>query len=376
MDWSVDQDSPGGALSMAGELDAASDILSVADSLADKVHDRLTKAAALLWEAYTAQKQGYNNSAILFLEQCLELIQKDGYHFLLNKQTLLGSDDPYTFFPLLYWARERGIQHEVIDQVLFSSPTNGNYHPGYSLSLKLLGGFEVRKGKHVVGAEEWKRERARQMLQALALNREKGVSKEQLSLYFWPNADESTANNNFKVTLSALNQALEPNRPSKESPLFVIRNADQYQLNPLAPIRIDLEEFEQLALSPNLTDRREALELYEGRLLEGEFLQEFFMPEMQYFHRLYLDSLGKTIEVCIQEEDYEKGLELSNRLVRQEPLLEAGYQFQMRIYHAMGITAMLRKVYQQALDVYRSEYGADSEPDELKKLYQKLMAHS
>ena len=366
----------GAALSMAGELDAASDILSVADSLADKVHDRLTKAAALLWEAYTAQKQGYNNSAILFLEQCLELIQKDGYHFLLNKQTLLGSDDPYTFFPLLYWARERGIQHEVIDQVLFSSPTNGNYHPGYSLSLKLLGGFEVRKGKHVVGAEEWKRERARQMLQALALNREKGVSKEQLSLYFWPNADESTANNNFKVTLSALNQALEPNRPSKESPLFVIRNADQYQLNPLAPIRIDLEEFEQLALSPNLTDRREALELYEGRLLEGEFLQEFFMPEMQYFHRLYLDSLGKTIEACIQEEDYEKGLELSNRLVRQEPLLEAGYQFQMRIYLAMGITAMLRKVYQQALDVYRSEYGADSEPDELKKLYQKLMAHS
>jgi len=366
----------GAALSMAGEYDAASDILSVAESLADKVNDRLAKAAALLWEAFTAQKQGYNNSAILFLEQSLDLIQKFDYYFLLNKPSLLGSDDPYTFFPLLYWAREKRVHTDVVNQVLSSSQSGGNYHPGYSLSLKLLGGFEVRKGKHPVGAEEWKRERARQMLQALALNRDKGVSKEQLSLYFWPNADENTANNNFKVTLSALNQALEPNRPSKEAPVFIIRNGDQYQLNPYAPISIDLVDFERSALSPNLIDRQEARDLYEDRLLDGEPLQEFFMPEVQYFHRLYLDSLGKVIEAAIRDKDFEKGLELSNRLVRQEPLLEAGYQFQMRIYHAEGNTAMLRKVYQQALAVYQNDYGSSSEPDELKKLYQELIAHS
>jgi ATP/maltotriose-dependent transcriptional regulator MalT/DNA-binding SARP family transcriptional activator len=364
----------GAALSLAGEYDAASDILSVADSLADKVHDRLTKTAALLWEAYTAQKLGFTNSAILFLEQSLELIQKYNYHFLLNKPSMLGSDDPYTFFPLLHWARERHIHPEVVDQVLSGSQPGGNYHPGYSLSLKLLGVFGVRKGKHPVGAEQWKRERARQMLQALALNRDKGVSKEQLTLYFWPDADETTANNNFKVTLSALNQALEPNRPSKEAPVFIIRNGDQFQLNPDAPIHIDLGEFEGLALSPNLGDRQKALELYEDRLLEGEPMQEFFMPEVQYFHRLYLESLGKVIEAAIQEKDFEKGLELSNRMVRKEPLLEVGYQFQMRIYHAMGNKAMLRKVYQQALNVFQKEYGVGSEPDELKRLYDQLIA--
>jgi len=366
----------GAALSLAGEYDAASDILSVADSLADKVNDRLTKAAALLWEAYTAQKQGFNNSAILFLEQSLELIQQHDYQFLLTRPSLLGSDDPYTFLPLLQWAKEKHIQIDLVNQVLNGSPQAGIYHPGYSLSLKLLGGFEVRKGKHLVGAEQWKRERARQMLQALALNRDKGISKEQLSIYFWPNADESTANNNFKVTLSALNQALEPGRPAKEGPFFVIRNGDQYQLNPDARIYLDFTEFEKLALSPKLTDREKALDLYEDRLLEGEPLQEFFMPEVQYFHRLYLDSLGKVIEACMQGKDYEKGLELSNRLVRQEPLLEAGYQFQMRIYLELGITAMIRKVYQQALDVFNKEYGAGSEPDELRKLYQQLTARS
>ena len=366
----------GAALSLASEYDAASDILSVADSLADKVNDRLTKAAALLWEAYTAQKQGFTNSAILFLEQSLELIQQHHYQFLLNRPSLLGSDDPYTFYPLLHWAKERHIQPELVNQVLFGTHGGGNYHPGYSLSLNLLGGFEVRKGKHRVGADQWKRERARQMLQALALNREKGISKEQLSLYFWPNADETTANNNFKVTLSALNQALEPDRPSKESPLFVIRNGDQYQLNPVAPVYLDVVEFEKLALSPQLKDREKALDLYLGRLLEGEPLQEFFMPEVQYYQRLYLDCLGKVIEAAIQDRELEKGLELSNRLVRQEPLLEAGYQFQMRIYHGMGITTMLRKVYQQMKDVWLKEYGPGSEPEELEQLYRELIARS
>ncbi len=88
----------GAALSMAGEYDAASDILSVAESLADKVNDRLAKAAALLWEAFTAQKQGYNNSAILFLEQSLDLIQKFDYYFLLNKPSLLGFGCPLHIF--------------------------------------------------------------------------------------------------------------------------------------------------------------------------------------------------------------------------------------------------------------------------------------
>ena len=175
------------------------------------------------------------------------------------------------------------------------------------------------------------------------------------------------------MTLSALNQALEPDRPSRENPVFVIRNGDHYQLNPHIQYFLDLDEFEKLALSPNLNEREEALLLYKGRLLEGEALQEFFMPEMQYFHRLYLDCLGKVIDATMQEKDFDRCLELSNRLVRQEPLLAAGYHYQMRIYHAVGNTPMIQKVYQQALAVSHKEYGPGSEPEDLKQFYEELM---
>lgn len=361
----------GAALAMGGELEAASNILSVADSLAKKLNDTLASTAAYLWEAYTADKQGYKSSALLFLEQGLELVQQHQHQFLLTHSSLLGPDDSFTFYPLILRAREMGLSPELMTPILNNLPGSvGKYHPGYTLSLNLFGGFEVRKGKHLVPAEHWKRDKARQFLQALAVNFRKGMSKEQLAVLFWPDADETTAANNFKVTLSALNQTLEPDRPAKEAAQFVIRIGEQYQLNQQMRINLDTDQFERLALSGQLEDKARALSLYKGRLLEGEPLQEAFMPEVQYYHRLYLDCLNKVIEAAIEAKDFTKGLDLSNRLVRQEPLLEVGYQYQMRIYHALGNISMVRKVYNQATDVGRKAYGVESE--DLRGLFQEL----
>ncbi len=361
----------GASLAMGGEFEAASNILSVADSLAKKLNDTLAGAAAYLWEAYTAEKQGYKSSALLFLEQGLELVQKHQYQFLLTRGTLLGPDDPFTFYPLVLRAREAGLQPELISQILSDLPVGAvNYHPGYTLSLNLFGGFEARKGKHLIPAENWKRDKARQLLQALAVNSGKGLSKEELAVLFWPDADESTAANNFKVTLSALNQTLEPNRPPKEAAQFVVRNGEHYQLNQQMKVNLDTDQFEKLATSVQFEDKEIVLALYKGKMLEGEQLQEAFMPEVQYYHRLYLDCLSKVIDAAIESKDFEKGLELSNRLVRQEPLLEVGYQYQMRIYHALGNLSMVRKVYNQALDVSRKTYGVES--DELRTLFREL----
>ena len=361
----------GAALAMGGEFEAASNILSVADSLAKKLNDTLASAAAYLWEAYTADKQGYKSSALLFLEQGLELVWKHNYQFLLTRGTLLGPDDPFTFLPLVLRAREVGLAPELTGEILNELPfCVSSYHPDYTLSLSLFGGFEARKGKHLIPSEHWKREKARQLLQALAVTWGKEMNKEQLAVLFWPDADESTAANNFKVTLSALNQALEPERPPREAARFVIRNGEQYHLNQETQIILDTEQFEKLALSPQLDEKERALTLYKGRLLEGEQLQEAFMPEVQYYHRLYLDCLGKVIEAAIEAKDFDKGLELSNRMVRQEPLLEVGYQYQMQIYHALGNLSMVRKVYNQAVDVGRKVYGVES--GDLKALFLEL----
>ena len=57
-------------------------------------------------------------------------------------------------------------------------------------------------------------------------------------------------------------------------------------------------------------------------------------------------------------------------MVRQEPLFEVGYQYQMRIYHALGNISLVRKVYDQARDMGRQPYGVES--SNLQALFQEL----
>ena len=363
----------GASQAMAGEYEEASQQLAVGESIALRVGDPLCRSAALLWQAYTADKQGFPSSSMLFLEQALALIEEHHYDFLLKRATILGSDDPALFIPLLLKAKSDKIHPEFVSRILSEMGLGESlYHPGYSLSLRCLGPFEVFLGRMPVAPEAWKREKARQLLQVLALQHGRGLTREQIGVLLWPDADGQTATNNLKVVMSALNQALEPERPSGTSPLFVIRQQDQYLLNPDIGIRYDYLRFERLALSSRLEDKREAVGLYRGRLLEGEAAQEWFMAEVQYFHRLFLDATARVIEDDIQSGRLEQALDLANRLLQIDPEFEAGYLFQMRVYHALGNMPMVYQVYRQGRETAARIFGDSQGSPELTELFQRL----
>lgn len=363
----------GASLAMVGDYEKASQELALAETSAEKVGDQLARTAALVWQAYTADQQGFKNSTILFLDQAFQLISKHGYEFLLTHPTLLGPNDIAAFAPMLIKAGAYNLQPGLAQPPLNKPAAQGaRYHPGYTLRLSLLGPFETYIGVRRVTNDAWKREKARQLLQILAARSNKGATREQIGLFLWPEADASTATNNLKVNLNALNQVLEPNRPSGEAARFVIRREDHYLLNPEMPIRNDHEEFERLAASPRLEDAQQALCLYRGRFLEGEVIQEHFMVEGQYFHRLYLGCLARVIEAALQAGDYERALQLSDRMIQQDPQFEAGYEFQMRAYHALGNQSLVRKVCQQALDIFEKTYGEGAAPRELTALLERL----
>ena len=79
------------------------------------------------------------------------------------------------------------------------------------------------------------------------------------------------------------------------------------------------------------------------------------------------------IEAALESDETEKAIELSNRLLQIDPQYEGGYQFQMRAYHALGNTAMVRKVYYQAVEMSQQLYGSESLSKETEQLYQKLL---
>ena len=364
----------GASWALAGEYSKASEGLAIAESLAIELEDDLSKTAVLLWEAYAADYQGYKNSMLLFLDQALEIAEREGYDFLFLRPSLLGMDDPLTFVPLLIKARDNEIRPEYVSRLLKEQKAeNLCYHPGRQLRIHLLGKFEVYLGSKKLSNEVWKREKARQLLQILAINQRRGVSKEQICSLLWPEADSSTANNNLKVVLNALNQALEPDRPSGAQAQYVLRREELYLLNPDLRSLLDSEVFEKLSLSPSLEQNETALELYRGHLLESEWLQEAYMAETGYYHRLYLTCATRVIEAALEGGDFEKALKLSNRLIQMDPQFEGGYQLQMRAYHGLGNPAMVRKVYRQAAEMSEQIYGAESLSKEIIQLFEILM---
>ena len=364
----------GASQALAGEISRASEGLAIADSLAIELEDNLSRTAVLLWEAYVAHLQGYKNSMLLFLDQALEIAEREAFDFLLLGPSLLGSNDPFTFLPLLLKAQENEIRLPYVQKLLREHKAEGlSYHPGRGLRINLLGQFEVWQGGVKLSNDVWKREKARQLLQILAINQKRGMNKEQICSLLWPEADSATATNNLKVVLNALNHALEPDRPSGAQALYVIRRDDLYLLNPDLRTTVDIERFEKLCLSPNLEHKETALTIYQGHFLESEWLQEAFLADAGYYHRLYLTCATKVIEAALESDETEKAIELSNRLLQIDPQYEGGYQFQMRAYHSLGNTAMVRKVYYQAVEMSQQLYGSESLSKETEQLYQKLL---
>ncbi len=362
----------GASLAVAGEFEAADQELSLAETGAKRVKDPLAQAASQLWLAYTARKQGFMNSAAIWLEQALKIITRYGYDFLFIKPTMLGSSHPIDFVPLLILAQRLNIETATVKRLLAELGIGEvGYHPGYTLTINLLGPFEVRIGRSLLKADAWKREKARQLLQHLAAAGEVGLSRERIYDLLWPGVDPAIATNNLKVVINALNQALEPDRPSGEPAYFVLRHQDQYLLNPSAQIILDYQRFENLSKSSQPEDHKAALALYRGRFLEAEMAQEWYTSEEQYFHQLYLETSRRIIEQYIKEGHLERALDQAAETLKTDPLFEAAYIYQMKIYDLLENPAMVTQVYRQARQVFERAYD-DEPPEELVKLYQRL----
>jgi len=363
----------GASLAVAGEFEAANKELTLAEAGAKRVKDPLSQAAAQLWLAYTAHKQGFINSSAIWLEQSMKIITRHGYDFLFTKPTMLGSSHPIDFVPLLVLAQQMNIESETTRRLRTELGVGEvSYHPGYTLAINLLGSFEVHVGRKLLEVEVWKREKSRQLLQHLAAAGEAGLSRERIYSLLWPSADPTTATNNLKVVMNALYQALEPGRPTGEPAFFVIRRQDQYLLNPAAQISLDYQRFERLCRSNLPEDHREALGLYRGRFLEGELTQEWYTSEEQYFHQLYLETSRRVIEQYIKEGKLERALDQASEALKTDPLFEAAYMYQIKVYALLENPAMVTQVYRQAKLVFARVYN-DEPPEELVKLYQRLI---
>ncbi|HET7693576.1 MAG TPA: BTAD domain-containing putative transcriptional regulator [Gemmatimonadota bacterium] len=178
----------------------------------------------------------------------------------------------------------------------------GQAPPAPPFRLETLGRLALRGPTGVAPASDFAQQNRRlALLAAVAAAGERGRNRDQLLLFFWPDASQQRARHSLEQTLYLI-------RRSVDAEIFL--GVNPLRLN-TAVITSDVEDFEAAI---GAGDLEAAVELYEGPFLEGFYLTE--APEFEQWtdgersrlQALYLKALERLAEGAERAGDNEAAL--------------------------------------------------------------------
>jgi DNA-binding SARP family transcriptional activator len=168
------------------------------------------------------------------------------------------------------------------------------------LRIYTLGGLLV-EGPNGPITGEWLEQRPGQLLRYLICERGKVAPADAIAEAICPHTASAGASNNVRYLIHALRARLEPGRPLRGEPSFVVSRRGGYGLNP-ERVWIDADALEQridagmaaLAASDRAGGRehlRRAVSLYDGSFLADEPYAEWALGERERLDAITCDAL-------------------------------------------------------------------------------------
>jgi len=346
--------------------------------------DTYGQAMVTLWRAIHALRANDGPAADAAIAALLDAATTHGYVGILGGASLFGPRDMASIVPLLLRARSLPRHGDLARALLrqgfptiAADDTVEDYHPGYTLRVQMFGTFRVWRGAQEIQAREWQREKARQLFQLLLTQRGHWVQREQICAALWPDADLDAAERQFKVTLNALNAALEPNRPPRVAPFFIRRQGLAYSFAPSYGVWIDVDEFELRAAAasddPDFARRNAqiAVQLYRGDYLAEALYDPWTIEERERLLARYLDVAVRYAERLSAEGDQAEAIQICEQVLRRDRCYEEAYQCLMRAHARAGSRSQALRSYARCLHALQDELGMAPLP-ETTALYERL----
>ena len=239
------------------------------------------------------------------------------------------------------------------------------------LNIQLLGGFNLTHNEQEV--KPLRTERLILLLSYLLLNKEKPLPRKQLAFTFWADTTEEQARTNLRNLFHHLRKAF----PEIDSFLEIEGQTIQWKAN--ADIELDVTQFKSALAkaktakddSARMAHLKEAVNAYRGELLPG-YYEDWVLTQREEIHQAYLSALSQLAKLLEDSRQYEEAIEITNRLIRSEPLNESAYQLAMRLHALNDDRAGALQAYHACVTVMRREL--DMEPSEdIKTLYEQLV---
>lgn len=351
----------GASLVLAHRTREAVQVLTEAHAAMRSCGDTFGQTATRLWLtlAYAPQRE----SALAHLDDALALAQTHRYDYLFTTRTLLGMSDARMIVPLLLEARRRGRHIAYITRLLaMMGLENITVHPGYQLRVQTLGAFRVWRGENEIGAREWQRKKARQLLQLFIARRGRLIEREEIFELLYRGVSPEAAARDFKVALNALNHVLEPARGDAE-PAFIVREGSAYGLRTDADVWIDADEFTRLIARAEASSNETMLEAYRRALAlyHDDFLivearyDDWAIAERERLFALYLRAADRLASELLARGANDECIEWCEKILARDRCWEHAYRLMMQAYAARGERVQVRRVFEQCKRALQDE---------------------
>ena len=315
------------------------------------------------------------------LRRALDLAARYDYDYWLRQEiaahpAVFASEDVQELLPPDL--RGQQIQTPV---AITPAPAAVAAAPLVDLTINMLGSVEIfRDRARPFAADAWTTRRARDILCFIASRPHRRVPKDTIVDTFWRDIDPKTIERNFHPTMSHIRKALNSNQPLKQN--FLAYRDGDYQLNSEFSYLIDTEQFDRL-IADGETARRErdfdrCIELYEQAigLYRGEFMQgayDGWVDDQRSFYReQYLRMLASVAAVAEKRQEFSRAMDLSQRILREDPFREDIHCLIMRAQAAVGNRVAVKEQYETLRALLQKELGVEP-ATQTQKTYKELL---
>ncbi|MEA5051793.1 MAG: winged helix-turn-helix domain-containing protein [Oscillospiraceae bacterium] len=248
-----------------------------------------------------------------------------------------------------------------------------------TLQVKLLGNFRIiQNGTDIVRALGGSKKKIA-LLEYLILQWNRPVPAPELFETIWPLEDNTNPENALKTLVSRLRKDLS----AYDAADLVATRAGAYMWNTEADCDIDLHEFESLCVEllscPALDDEARAkfsrmLGLYEGDLMTNSDKESWVVSRSVYYHDLYLKTIYRYIELLRGEKAYETICDVCRTALAIDAFDSV---LSLELTGALTMLGKRRDAasqYDYASDLRYTQYGGERSPEEVRQLYQRILA--
>jgi DNA-binding SARP family transcriptional activator len=225
--------------------------------------------------------------------------------------------------------------------------------------------------------------RALELFCYLLLNRTQPHSRELLSDLFWDDCPADRSKKNLRQILWQLQSTLRQESPEENNILEI--NGNWVEINEQADFWLDVSVFEntytlfrgvdgQALLPQNFEDIREAVNLYQGNLMEGCY-KDWCLFERERLQNIYFEMLEKLIDYCIVHQDYYTGIDFGNRILRYDHARERTHRRMMKLYYLAGNRTDALRQYECCAVIIKDELGV-SVSQQTKNLFKQIQAET